>query len=206
MRPPWVEFPDLPWRGPGWRAGFGGQYWARWQPFYLRQSRKARDAYQLEWPEPRDWARVYETVEKGSPPDWMFTAPKRLWLQGVPGWVRAGAIIIVAGAGFFVFAVVEAGTSWHSNWTWRGVLNVGALFGILGALWGSVAAYDGATGGVDRPVLRALLCAAFGAAAVMLVQSWQAQGFNASWIIGGAVVGAVLGLIGWRWAKYAEYL
>jgi F0F1-type ATP synthase assembly protein I len=38
-----------------------------------------------------------------------------------------------------------------------------------------------------------------------VVSSWQAEALALAWFIAGAVVGAVLGWVGWRWAKYVDF-
>jgi hypothetical protein len=95
------------------------------------------------------------------------------------------------------------------------LVEVALLFAVLGAIFGTVLALDRSvdapafTGRFIRrfeaPVLRTFICAALGAAAVLLVRSWDGTSFPATWSIAGAVAGAVLGWYGWRWAKYVDF-
>jgi uncharacterized integral membrane protein len=107
----------------------------------------------------------------------------------------------------FVFAMLMHGLTSLSWGTWHAVINVGLLFAVLGAFYGAIAGLDSSSGmsSADRPLLRTILCGSLGATAVLLVQAWPPQSFN---IIGpslGFLIGAPLGWLGWRWAKFVDF-
>lgn len=112
----------------------------------------------------------------------------------------------------FVLAMLThgLGSLLTGNWggiQWRDVLNGGLLFAVLGAYYGAIAALDSASGmaDADRPVIRTLLCGFLAVMAVLLVQSWPPQSFNKIGPLIGFFIGASLGWIGWRWAKYVDF-
>lgn len=78
MNPLWVEFPDIPWGSLGWRMGFGEQYWAQWQPFYLSLSAHDREIYRRDWPESDEWKGLYEFIETGNLPVWAVAHRQKL--------------------------------------------------------------------------------------------------------------------------------
>lgn len=119
-----------------------------------------------------------------------------------------GVVTLVALFSFFF--VVSAFFYSLGSWSlgqWKAVVHVGLLFLVLGALYGSVAALDSrspvALGNHDY--IRMMLCALFGAAVVLVIWSWQPANFNKLWALLGAAIGATLGWIGWRWAKYVDF-
>jgi len=116
---------------------------------------------------------------------------------------------VVATVAFFSLVFIGAMfldslESWRE---WKGLLNVAPLFGVLGALYGVIFALDSASGSSygNFPILRTLLCAALGAAAVLVVCSWRSESVGRGWTLAGVGVGAVLGWFGWRWARYVDF-
>jgi hypothetical protein len=112
----------------------------------------------------------------------------------------------------FVLAMLMHGLSslLTGNWGsihWRDVLNSVLLFAVLGAYYGAIAALDSASGmaDADRPIIRTILCGFLAAVAVLLVQAWPPQTFNMIGPLLGFFIGASLGWVGWRWAKYVDF-
>lgn len=121
-------------------------------------------------------------------------------------WVAiVGTILFFALA--FVFALVMHSFPYMPWGNWHAALNIALLFVVLGAYYGTIAALDRESGmsHSDRPLLRTLLCGALAAAAVLLVQTWPPQTFNSIGPITGFSIGAILGRLGWRWAKYVDF-
>ena len=116
-----------------------------------------------------------------------------------------GTILLFAFA--FVLAMLLSGLSSLPWGNWSAILNVALLFAVLGSFYGAIAALDSASGmsSADRPFLRTVLCGILGATLVLLVQAWPPQTFNAVGPIVGLLVGAALGWLGWRWAKYVDF-
>ena len=112
---------------------------------------------------------------------------------------------------FFAFAFVLAMAIYGLNslpWSnFHAIFNLGLLFAVLGAFYGTIVALDRESGmsHADRPLLRTVLCCALGSAAVLLVQAWPPQTFNSLGPITGALIGGMLGWIGWTWAKYVDF-
>jgi hypothetical protein len=126
--------------------------------------------------------------------------------SSLPKWLTVLLIIGFSAAAGFVYALFEmpATQAWGR---WAAVLQVGALFASLGCIFGAAVALDGRSGTPvgDYPMLRTAICAIFGAVTVLVVWSWSPENFHPAWSSIGAAVGAVLGWLGWRWAKYVEY-
>lgn len=124
--------------------------------------------------------------------------------------VVVGSIVFFSGA--FVLVVLMHGFiplltgSWGGVY-WRGVLNSVLLFAVLGAYYGAIVALDSSSGmaDADRPIIRTILCGFLAAMAVLLVQAWPPQTFNKIGPSLGFSIGASLGWIGWRWAKYVDF-
>lgn len=127
------------------------------------------------------------------------------------------AILIFALFGALAFVI---GVFFHSLGTvsptnWRALLQVSALFAVLGAIFGTILALDRSADApaflervirrIEAPALRTGICAVLGTAASLLVYSWHPNAFPAAWAIVGAIAGAVLGWCGWRWAKYVDF-
>ncbi|XVJ70757.1 MAG: hypothetical protein HEQ39_14910 [Rhizobacter sp.] len=98
---------------------------------------------------------------------------------------------------------------------WNALLHVAALFAVFGALLGVIMALDRSAEPIflpmwlsapfDAPATRTTICAALGAAAVLVVWSWHPHRFALTWLVPGAAVGGALGWWGWRWAKYVDF-
>lgn len=69
--PVWAAFPLIPWGSIGWRMGHGEAYWNQWAKWFRGMSAAEQEAYQLEWPEPKDWAGFYAFVLHGVQPSWI---------------------------------------------------------------------------------------------------------------------------------------
>lgn len=121
-------------------------------------------------------------------------------------WFRVVLVIALCGLCFVVAVFLQAlGTSWWGQW--KALLNVSVLFAVLGALYGTIAVFDSQSelSVEDRPGLRVVLCAFFGAAAVFVMWSWFPSKFHPAWLSAGALIGAMLGWFGWRWARYVDF-
>lgn len=112
----------------------------------------------------------------------------------------------------FVIAMFMHGLGALVTVNWSGihlldVLNFCLLFAVLGGYYGAIVALDSESGiaDTDRPIIRAMLCGLLAAIAVLLVQAWPPQTFNMVGAVIGFFVGAILGWIGWRWAKYVDF-
>lgn len=102
------------------------------------------------------------------------------------------------------------GAEWPylSTWgNWHAVFNIALLFLVLGAYYGTVLGLDSRAGvsKLEHPVLRAALCGVLASTAVLLVQSWPPHTFNIAGPVTGFFIGAVLGWLGWSWAKFIDF-
>jgi len=59
LPPPWLEIPDEPWDSLVWRVGQGETYWTKWREWFLNLAAEAREAYQVQYPEPMGWKEFY---------------------------------------------------------------------------------------------------------------------------------------------------
>ena len=121
-------------------------------------------------------------------------------------WLAVGLGILGFSA-LFVIALVLSGLGdlpWRS---WRAMLSLLLLFAVLGAYYGTIAILDGDSDIAYRnsPFLRTLLCGVLSAIAAFLIQSWPPQSFSGWWVALCFCVGAGLGLLGWKWAKYVDF-
>jgi hypothetical protein len=120
---------------------------------------------------------------------------------------RVVVVMIVGGLVFAAGALLQAIPSLAIGGEWRALLEVVALFGVTGLLYGLVAALDSksplAVG--NYPLLRTLSCGAVGGLLVLLVW-WRWPGaLGPEWVVAGTVAGGLLGRLGWRWAKYVDF-
>ena len=67
-KPVWAACPLIPWGSIGWRMGHGEVYWHQWVKWFRAISDEQQEVYQLEWPEPSDWAGFYAFILHGVPP------------------------------------------------------------------------------------------------------------------------------------------
>ena len=83
----------------------------------------------------------------------------------------------------------------------------GAVFGLLGAMYGAIYALDirADSTNIDRPVLRTLVCAGLGGLLVFYLQFSSPLTRDFEPITIGAGVAGVLGWVGWRWAKHVDF-
>jgi hypothetical protein len=118
-------------------------------------------------------------------------------------WLRI-SLIVVAGAAVFVAGAFIHGAGSVPLVT---VAKVSAPFAALGLIFGAAFALDGRSdlAVADMPRLRTFLSAAFGAAAVLAVWSWIPGQLHLAWLSAGALLGAVLGWYGWRWAQHVDF-
>lgn len=95
---------------------------------------------------------------------------------------------------------------WHA--TLAGLLVVAGFGALLGGFFGSILALDRDSPLciVDRPWLRSGLCAAFAVLLVLFVNGLRhaAPAAEVLWLA--ALVGALLGWLGWTWARIIEHL
>ncbi len=126
------------------------------------------------------------------------------------------AVFSIVFATLFVLAmVIHSGIFSVPDRPWRAWLYAGTLFGILGALFGTILVLDRTADPVfkprrflrtfNRPVLRAGLCGAWGALAVIMAVKPFTVVLPIGSVFLGASVGAILGWFGWRWAKYVDF-
>lgn len=114
---------------------------------------------------------------------------------------------IVVFAAAFVIGMALLGLVSLSWPGWNTILKSGCLFALFGTCFGSIVALDSRSSMAagDYPLVRTLLCGAFAAAAVLVAQAWPPAAISHAWLAGGAVIGDVLGWIGWTWAKYISF-
>lgn len=123
-----------------------------------------------------------------------------------PQWLSVvGTVLFFALV--FVAAMVLHGLDALPWADWHALLTLGLLLAVLGAFYGTIVALDRESGMscAERPLLRTVLCGVLGATAVLLVQAWPPQTFNAMGPVAGLLVGGVLGWIGWAWARYVDF-
>ncbi len=91
--------------------------------------------------------------------------------------------------------------------SWIIFVKFGAVFGLLGAMYGAIYALDIRVdpANIDRPVLRTVVCAGLGGLLVFYLQipSSLKGDFEAVAIAAG--IAGFLGWRGWRWAKYVDF-
>ena len=112
--------------------------------------------------------------------------------------------------GMFIHALSEVGQAPLSA-----LLFTASLFSVFGALYGTIVVLDETSGIRPRfgslirtfhyPKLRALLGGIWGLAAVQLGMHLDGRTASLRWLAIGALVGAILGWLGWRWAKYVDF-
>lgn len=93
--------------------------------------------------------------------------------------------------------------------------NVGLVFGLFGALYGTIVALDRSADPlpvprrwfrkIESPRLRVIICALLGASIVVVVWSWTSSPFPLPLVAVGTLAGAALGWYGWRWARYVDF-
>jgi len=125
------------------------------------------------------------------------------------------AVFALGGALAAVVAIYASALGSVPANRWNALAQVASLFAIFGAVLGTIMALDRTATPTplprwlsipfNAPVLRTVICSALGACAVAVVSSWQAEALALVWFITGAVAGAVLGWVGWRWAKYVDF-
>lgn len=101
------------------------------------------------------------------------------------------------------------------NLNWVTVLKLGAAFAIPGALYGTILAFDRTADAsglrpkfirrLELPLVRTLICSALSGGFVYFFHALPHEPLPFSWVWIGAIVGAGLGWLGWRWAKYVEF-
>ena len=82
----------------------------------------------------------------------------------------------------------------------------GAVFGLLGAMYGAIYALDirGNSANSDRPLLRTVVCAGLGGLLVFSLEIPSLTGVFEPIVLGAGVSG-FLGWLGWRWAKHVDF-
>lgn len=123
-------------------------------------------------------------------------------LSGRPAWLA----IALSMAGFAVAAVLY-GLPDIIGGEGRLVLLVVPIFGLLGAVFGTIMAFDSQVGnGVkDRPLLRTILSAIIGAVFVAYLE-WSAE-TEIRWYMSvfSACAFGFLGWLGWKWPQYVDF-
>ncbi|MDQ1814032.1 hypothetical protein RBA41_12010 [Massilia sp. CCM 9210] len=128
-------------------------------------------------------------------------------------WAIALATILLVAVAFVVGILLTGlfSLSWVSSndesWNWHDVLTTVCMLTVLGAYFGTIVAFDARStmAVAHHPLLRTLLCGALGAAAVLVAHAWPPETVSHTVVAAGAVVGGVLGLLGWTWAKYVNF-
>ncbi|MCY0911240.1 hypothetical protein [Massilia antarctica] len=127
-------------------------------------------------------------------------------------WAKA-LVIILLFVVVFVVAVTLTGLfslswlNWNGErWNWHDVLQSVGTLTVLGGYYGTIGAFDARStiAVADQPLLRTLSCGALGAVAVLVTQAWPPETASNAVVAAGAVVGGVLGWLGWAWAKYVN--
>lgn len=95
------------------------------------------------------------------------------------------------------------------------IITAGMLFSVIGALFGTIIVLDSSAGfpvrigSVVRTFnlrgLRTAMGAVWGAFAVYLANYLTGGTLSALALVIGSLVGAVLGWLGWRWARYIDF-
>ena len=117
--------------------------------------------------------------------------------------VRLALGILVCAAAAAVAAYVTSAGKYAWAVSWR----VLVLFALLGVFIGSITMLDERSPDAigNYPIARALLCAVSLGAAVALVPMLSGAAYHPSWSVTAAVVGALLGWFGWRWARHVDF-
>jgi hypothetical protein len=89
---------------------------------------------------------------------------------------------------------------------WMIFVKFGAVFGLLGAMYGAIYALDirGNSANSDRPLLRTVVCAGLGGLLVFSLEIPSLTGVFEPIVLGAGVSG-FLGWLGWRWAKHVDF-
>jgi hypothetical protein len=120
-------------------------------------------------------------------------------------WLAVFATAALCGVAF----VVAMFFNWLGSgpYEWKVLLHVGALFAVLGTMFGTVVALDSRSGMShgNHQVARTVICSALGTSAVFVVWTWFPANFPPAWVLAGAGVGALLGWYGWSWARYVDF-
>ena len=91
--------------------------------------------------------------------------------------------------------------------SWVIFVKFGAVFGLLGAMYGAIYALDIRvdSANIDRPILRTVVCAGLGGLLVFYLQIPSRLTGNIGSVVIGAGVAGFLGWLGWRWAKRVDF-
>jgi len=129
--------------------------------------------------------------------------------------VAAALCFAALGAALFVVGVFIHSLGTFPVDHWHALLPVTTLFAILGAIYGTIVAFDRTAQApslpswfirrFESPLLRTAICATLGALAVIVVRSLVEGSFPTAWLLVGVGAGAVLGWYGWRWAKFVDF-
>lgn len=86
-------------------------------------------------------------------------------------------------------------------------MKFGEIFGILGAMYGAIYAFDVRVQRniIDQPMLRTVVCAGLGAILVFSLQISSPLPRMVEAVAVGAGVAGCLGWAGWRWAKHVPF-
>jgi len=129
--------------------------------------------------------------------------------------VLTAAVFALLGTFCFVVGALVHSLGTIAVSHWQALFRVSMLFAVLGAIFGTVLAFDRSADApsikwrlvrrVESPVMRTALCGIFGVLAVVIVQSLATADLPAAWFVVGGICGALLGWLGWRWAKYVDF-
>ena len=134
--------------------------------------------------------------------------------RGILRLILSISLFALAFAIVFVFGMVVHGLGSVSAARIDAWLYTGALFGVFGALFGTIVVLDktdlffkprGLIRTFNRPFLRTSMSAFWGALVVILAFQPLPASMPISAILSGALVGGILGWFGWRWAKYIDF-
>jgi len=128
--------------------------------------------------------------------------------------LRVAFVIALGALATIVYVFIEtapellAGSPHESHAiAWLGVLRLFALLAAIGGLLGSIVALDRHSPFcvADRPWLRAGLCAVFAVVIVLCGRHPAPAALPLDVLAFTALVGAILGGLGWAWARVIEY-
>jgi hypothetical protein len=64
MTPPWIKFPNIPYKSIGWRMGDAELYMADFGKWYIRLQPSQRKRFLILNPQPNEWIEYFDNLNR----------------------------------------------------------------------------------------------------------------------------------------------